>query len=180
MLNKPIEKIDNSELEQDAINQFYEQFDITENVNKVSQDKTIKENVIKSNNTIDYFAVIKIPSINLEKGLFNPNSYLNNVKYGIEILNQTDIPFTSGNIYLAAHAGNSNKSYFRNLSNINLEDDVILYYDNQIYKYKVINKYEITKTGKAVLKTNSRSNILVLVSCIHNTNKQIVVICELI
>ena len=180
LLYKPIEKIDNNEFEQDAINQFYEQFDITEKVNEVSKEEPIKKEEKKSNNTIDYLAVLKIPSINLEKGLVNPNNYLNNVKYNIEILDNTEIPFMSGNIYLAAHAGNSNRSYFRNIPKLNINDDVIIYYDNHIYNYKVIDKYEILKTGKAVIKTNSESKLLVLVSCIHNTNKQIIIICELV
>jgi len=180
LFTKPIESIDNSEFEQDAIDQFYEQFDITKNNTEVSNKEPVKKDINKSNNTIDYLAVLKIPSINLEKGLVNIDSYLNDVKYNIEILDDTDMPFADGDIYLAAHAGNSSRSYFKNISKLDLNDEVILYHNNQVFNYKVINKYEIIKTGQAAIKHNSNKKILVLISCVHNTDKQIVVICELV
>ena len=48
------------------------------------------------------------------------------------------------------------------------------------YKYKVVNMYDIEKTGTANIIRNANKSTLTLVTCRHNTNKQIIIICELV
>ena len=55
---------------------------------KLSEKKLFTKNVDK----INYIATIKIPKINLEKGLVEPSSDLNNIKYGIQILKDSSMP----------------------------------------------------------------------------------------
>ena len=58
----------------------------------------------------DYIAVLKIPKINLERGLVDRNSYSNNVNYNIQILSNSSMPDEkNGNVILAAHSGNGRK-----------------------------------------------------------------------
>ena len=40
--------------------------------------------------------------------------------------------------------------------------------------------YDIEKTGKAEIIKNKNTTTLTLITCRHNTNKQIVIICELV
>ena len=40
--------------------------------------------------------------------------------------------------------------------------------------------YDIDKTGTANIVRNAEKNTLTLITCRHNTNKQIVYICELV
>ena len=47
------------------------------------------------------------------------------------------------------------------------------------YNYKLVNTYEIEKTGTAHIKRNGEKNTLTLITCKHNTNKQLVFIFEL-
>ena len=42
------------------------------------------------------------------------------------------------------------------------------------------NIYDVEKTGTANIVRNAEKNTLTLITCRHNTNKQIVIICELI
>ena len=84
-----------------------------------------------------------------------------------------------GNLILASHSGNSKISYFKNLNKLKINDDVIIYYQGNDYIYKVKNIYEIEKTGKAIILKNNEKKTLTLITCKHNTNKQIVIICEL-
>ena len=173
VLNK---SLDNQE--QDALKDFYiqEQEIIEDN----KKDEKPKNEEVKEQKKIEYIAVLKIPKINLERGLVNPNSYLNNIEYNVQILKNSAMPDQRfGNVMLAAHSGNARISYFRHLDKLNIDDDVIINYNGKTYNYKVVNIYDIEKTGKAQIIRNKNASTLTLVTCRHNTNRQIVVICEL-
>ena len=71
-------------------------------------------------------------------------------------------------------------SYFRKLDQLVIGDSVSIDYKNQTYNYKVIDIYDIEKTGKAEIIKNKNTTTLTLITCRHNTNKQIVIICELV
>ena len=48
------------------------------------------------------------------------------------------------------------------------------------YIYKMVNSYEIEKNGYAHILRNAEKTTLTLITCKHNTNKQLIVICELV
>ena len=115
-------------LENKALEDFYNEEII---IDDESTDDT-KENIeVKDQVKINYIAVLKIPKINLERGLVDPNSYLNNVNYNVQILKDSSMPdVNKGNLILAGHSGNSRISYFRNLDKLSLGDDVYIIYNN--------------------------------------------------
>ena len=164
--------------EQNALKDFYiKEQEIIEDDKK---DEKPKNEEVKEHKKIEYIAVLKIPKINLERGLVDPNSTLNNVNYNIQIVNNSSMPDeVNGNMILASHSGNARISYFRHLNKLKIDDDVIIDYKNKTYNYKVVNTYEVDKTGKAPIIRNNNISTLTLVTCIHNTNKQLIVICEL-
>lgn len=171
--NKELDKI-----EDNALVEFYdtEVEDIEVIIEEPEEKKEVKEQT-----KIEYIAVLKIPKINLERGLVNHSSYLNNVNYNVQIINGSDMPdVNNGNLILAGHSGNARISYFRNLNKLDLNDTATIIYKNKTYNYKVVDKYEIEKTGEAEIIRDKNKNILTLITCKHNTNKQIVIICELI
>ena len=45
---------------------------------------------------------------------------------------------------------------------------------------KVVDIYDIEKTGTAEIIKNKNTTTLTLITCRHNTNKQIVIICEMV
>jgi len=79
---------------------------------------------------------------------------------------------------LYAHSGNSKIAYFRNLNKLNVNDEVFVYYEGVKYNYQIINKYEIEKTGKMEVIRDSKRKLITMVTCISNTNKQVVLIGE--
>lgn len=171
--NKELDK-----LEDNALVEFYDTE--VEDIEVIIEEPEEKEEV-KDQTKIEYIAVLKIPKINLERGLVNPSSYLNNVNYNVQIINGSDMPdVNNGNLILAGHSGNARISYFRNLNKLDLNDTATIIYKNKTYNYKVVDKYEIEKTGEAEIIRDKNKNILTLITCKHNTNKQIVIICELI
>ena len=86
----------------------------------------------------------------------------------------------NGNFILAGHSGSGYTAFFKNLHKLNNDDLVSVFYGGYEYKYKVVNIYDVEKTGTANIIRNKDKTTLTLITCRHNTNKQIIVICELV
>ena len=167
-LNKQIEN-----KEEQAIEEYY---NIEETV---STEEPEKIEVVKEQKKINYIAILKIPKINLERGLVDPNSYLNNVNYNLEIVKGSDMPdVNNGNMIIAGHSGTARISYFRNLNRLDIDDLIIIDYNFNSYKYKVVDIYDIEKTGYAEISKEKNTTTLTLITCRHNTSKQIVIIAK--
>ena len=63
---------------------------------------------------------------------------------------------------------------------LKIDDEIYVIYGGFQYKYKIVNIYDIEKTGTANIIRNKEKTTLTLVTCRHNTNKQIIVISELV
>lgn len=161
---------------------FEEQKEITEDTTpEVPEEKVEIEKPQPIKTKIDYFAVIKIPKIGLEKGLASKGSYYNNVNRNILVVKESDMPDKDkGNVILAGHSGSGRTAYFKNLHKLVRDDEVSIFYNGSEYKYKVVNQYDIEKTGTANIVRNAEKSTLTLITCRHNTNKQIIYICELV
>lgn len=163
-------KKNNEEME--IINSFY----IEEKVQNSSSSK--KE--INAREKLDYIAIVNIPKINLRRGLVNKNSKYNDINTNIQILKESDMPdILNGNFILAAHSGDSNISYFKNIDKLISDDLVYIDYDKLRYEYKVVNFYTVEKTGQVEIVRNVNKNGLTLITCVDGTNKQLIIICEL-
>lgn len=171
--------------EESLINDFYKEqeeyiVDVPVMEEELVQEEEREQEVKSNTPEINYIAVLKIPKIDLEKGLASKDSYWNNVNKNIQILSESDMPdVENGNVILASHSGNGKVSYFRKLNKLQNDDIVSIFYNGKEYKYKMVNSYEIEKNGYAHIVRNKEKSTLTLITCKHNTNKQIVVICEL-
>ena len=144
------------------------------------QSEELDNNNTNNYSKENYVAVIKIPKIGLERGIYEQSSRLNTVDKNIQILKESDYPnINNGNFILAAHSGVGKIAYFKNLYKLDLNDEVKIIYNGKEYSYKVVNKYEVDKTGHIEILRNMNVSTLTLTTCKHNTDKQIVVICEL-
>lgn len=174
-------------LDEKAIEEFYSDdkifYENDQNLFYENEEKVEKQKEISTKNVdkINYIATIKIPKINLERGLVEPSSYLNNIKYNIQILKNSSMPdVEKTNLILAAHSGTARISFFKNLDKLKVDDEVFINYRNNIYTYKVVRVYDVNKNGKANLIYNKNRNNLILITCRYKTNKQIIVVCELV
>ena len=170
--------------EKDLIKEYYENEEYIVDVpveEETPQEEPVEEKQEEKKVEVNYIAVIKIPKIGLEKGLASKDSYYNNVNRNIQILTESDMPDKEkGNVILAGHSGNSSVSYFRKLNKLQNNDEVIISYKGKDYVYRMVNSYEIEKNGYAHILRNAEKTTLTLITCKHNTNKQLIVICELI
>lgn len=161
--------------EEQALEEFYKiESDIVE-----LEDKTQEKEEVKEQTKINYIAVLKIPKIGLERGLVDPNSYLNNIDYNLAFLNGSSMPDqVNGNVLIAGHSGTARISYFRKLDQLAIGDNVFIIYNGKTYNYDVVDIYDIEKTGTAEIQVSKNKRTLTLITCRHNTNKQIIIICE--
>jgi len=105
---------------------------------------------------------------------------INDINYNVQILKNSSMPDQeNGNLILASHSGNARISYFRNLDKLSLGDMVSIDHRGKAYSYKVVNIYDIEKNGTAKIIRDTNKTTLTLITCRHNTQKQIVIICEL-
>lgn len=129
-----------------------------------------------------YIGYLTIPDINLKKGFTEKTSKYNTVSKNIEILEASDYPDKEyGNVIFAAHSGNSSVSYFNKLHLIQNGAYVYIDYNNVKYTYKIVDIYEVEKTGKVDVKRKKGVSSITLITCTkNNKNTQTIYIGELI
>ena len=160
-----------------ALDNFYIEEKQIENTDDTTTEDVVEE---KKDTSINYVAVLRIPKINLKRGLVDRGSKYNNIKYNIMILKESDSPDKeASNVILVAHSGTAGVAYFRNVDKLSLNDEIYLDYNNKTYSYKITNIYDIEKTGIAPIRKETTKSTITLITCRHNTNKQIVVIAEI-
>ena len=169
--NKQIDK-----KEDELLKEFYV---VQDKIDTTDEPQNIEE--AKEQVKINYIAVLKIPKINLERGLVEPSNYLNNINYNLQWIDGTSMPDEiNGNVIIAGHSGSARISYFRKLDQLSIGDKASIDYKGKTYNYEVIDIYEIEKNGKAEIIKPKNTSTLTLITCKHNTNNQIVVILKLV
>ena len=146
----------------------------------IDPSKEVEEEQPKQQVETDYIAVLEIPKINLRKGIYAKDSSKNNVNKNIELMKESNMPDeVNGNFILAGHSGTSRVSYFKNLHKLENGDLAYIYYNGSRLVYKLVNSYDIQKTGEASIARNGQKTTLTLITCRHNTDKQTIFIFEL-
>ena len=181
LVNKYYQRNEIQNIEENNLEEFYE---IQEEMiqEEIIEEDTSEEQVkvVEKIEKEPYLAVLKIDKIKLEKGIYNINSKNNNVNKNIQLLKESDMPDKeNGNVIIAGHSGNSYMAYFKNLVKLNNGDEAKIFYNGKTYIYNLIKSYEVDKTGKVPLVKNKDRQTLTLITCKHNTNKQIVFVFEL-
>lgn len=165
---------------ENLLNEFFEEQETIITEEEVKEEPVIEEKKEIQVEQEKYLGVLEIKKINLTRGFYNKNSKNNNENKNIKLLKESDMPDkVNGNIILAGHSGNSYISFFKKLPNLVNGDEAIIYYDGKRYVYSLTKIYEIEKTGTAHIVRNGKNSTLTLITCKHNTNKQLVFIFDL-
>ncbi len=146
----------------------------------VEQEKTGKTVNNYRNSRYSYIGFIEIPKIHLKRGFLNLESKYNNVDYNVTVIRGANMPdVENGNLILAAHSGDCNYCYFDDLYKLSKEDVAYVTYNNKKYKYKIVNIYEVDKTGTVAIYRDYSKKVLTLITCTRNSKtKQTVYILE--
>lgn len=129
-----------------------------------------------------YVGFLEISKINFSRGFYKRDSSLNNVKYNIKILPQSNYPDEeNGNVIIIGHSGNYNNSYFANLHKLELDDTAIIRYNGLTYTYKIVNIYTDSKDGTVTIYRDKTKKCLTLITCTKDDNTtQTIYILELV
>lgn len=113
-----------------------------------------------------YAGILEISKIGFSKGFYKKESSLNNVKFNIKILSQSNYPDEDkGNVIIIGHSGNYNNSYFGNLYQLEIDDTATIQYNNKKYTYKIVNIYTDQKDGTVTIYRDETKNCLTLITC---------------
>lgn len=167
---------------QDNINDYINETSIIDEVEEeiINEEEQIEQNENNSK-SIDYTAIIEIPTINLKQGVVDSTSNFRSINYAISVDKHSNYPNEKGNFILYAHSGNSHISYFRKLNQVNINDNVYVYYNGVKYQYSIYDKYDIEKTGKAKVKLSKEDNYITLITCNPNRKGyQVIVVGKLL
>ena len=175
------DEVDNEEnVEVNAETEYVDEEDISNNTEAlVEQSKkalSVQDKIKK-----EYIGYLEIKKINLKQGLVSLNSYYNNVKYNIQMIKTSDYPDkVNGNVILAAHSGSGYIAFFKNLYKLTLGDEAIIYYKDYVYKYKIVNIYNVPKVGKVRIDRDTNKTTLTLITCTYKSKtEQTIYILEL-
>ena len=129
----------------------------------------------------EFIGYLEIKKINLKQGLVSKKSYYNNVKYNIQMLSSSSYPDKYlGNVILVAHSGTGYLAFFKNLHKLKNGDEAKITYKGYVYTYKIVNIYNVPKTGKVKITRNNYKTCLTLITCTYNSKtEQTVYILEL-
>ena len=137
---------------EEKINIFFEEYN--NNGNKIEKD--------------DYLMILEIPIINLREGIYNFDNKKNTIETNVSILKNSILPENDNSVLLlAAHSGNSDNAYFKNLYKLKYNDSVNIYYNKNLYNYEVNNIYVINKSDDFFIKKFNKKT-LILITCLDN------------
>ena len=157
--------------------------DNEEQVEENTEEVKPEDNTFEENKTYEYYVgKLEIPNIGFSRGFYDKDSALNNVKWNIKVLKESNYPDVSnGNLMIIGHSGNYSNSYFSNLYKLANGDIAYVYYKNTKYTYQVVNIYNENKDGNIEIRRNSAKNVLTLITCTKDDEAhQTVYILELV
>lgn len=129
-----------------------------------------------------YLGVLEIPKIGLKRGFYNIDSRYNNIQYNVSMVAGSTLPdVVNGNLILMAHSGWAAISYFEYLYNLRIGDYAYIVYKGKKYSYKLVNVYDVPKTGKVKIVRSYNKTTLTLITCTRNSDSlQTVYVFELV
>ena len=147
-------------------------------------ESTNHEQTGESNSTetyrYNYIGLLEIPKIGVKRGFLDINEKYNNVDYNVTVIQGSNYPdIENGNLILAAHSGNCSYCYFDKLYKLSKGDEAYVTYGNIKYLYKIVDIYEVEKTGTVAIYRDYTKKVLTLITCTRNSStKQTVYILE--
>ena len=138
---------------------------------KISNNNYAKLVFIKENKN-DSIGKLIINKIDLKEELYDINNSKNNIEEHVTILNQID-----NTIVLAAHSGTGPIAYFERLDELNINDEVYLYLNNNKYKYIVIDIWEEKKNGYIHINKSNKKQLILTTCSPKKVNYQLIVNC---
>ena len=155
---------------------------ISETPNQIGQPETEEYVETYEVDYSIYYGILEIPKIGLKRGFHNIGSKYNNIQYNVTMLDGSTVPTEGyGNLILMAHSGNSYISYFAYLYRLEVGDDCYITINGETYHYKIVNIYDVGKSGAVTIDRNYDKMSLTLITCTKdNDSLQTIYIAEIV
>ena len=139
-----------------------------------------KEPTVIEEKINDELMTLEIPKISFKGTIYKKESKKNNIDQNIIIMNESDMPDKDGGILIiGGHSGYGKYAYFKDLNQLQIDDIVYIYYNNQRYEYKVVEYHLDSKDGSISINNINKKNKLFLYTCNPNDkNNYLVYDCE--
>jgi LPXTG-site transpeptidase (sortase) family protein len=109
---------------------------------------------------------IQIDKIDLVNKIYKKNSKQNDIDKNVIILDDSDYPDKeNGTVLIGGHSGTGSLAYFKRLNELELNDEIKLFFENKEYVYKINNISKDTKDGRIRIDYSSKENRLILYTC---------------
>ena len=155
---------------------------VAENISneEYSEIQEYVEPVQQQVNYDNYLGVLEIPRISLKRGFYGLDNRYNNIQYNVTLVNGSTMPdVPNGNLILMAHSGDAYISFFAYLFRLNIGDNAYVTYKGVKYTYKIVNIYNVPKTGQVTIKRNYDRTTMTLITCTKdNDQSQTIYILE--
>lgn len=146
------------------------------NVLELPKEETPVKEEPKEEKKIDYskyLGVLEIPRINLKRGFYGTDSKYNNIRYNVTLVGGSTMPDKeNGNLILMSHSGNASISYFAYLFLLNVGDVAYVTYQGNVYKYQIVNIYNVPKVGTVKINRNKEKTTMTLITCTHGSDTE--------
>ena len=121
---------------------------------------------------------ITIKKIGLSENLYKIDSPQNSVEKHVEILKESITPEKDNSLMvLAAHSGEGKIAYFEELDKLQINDSIILNYNNIDYNYIVKDIWEEKKTGYINFNREDKKKIVLTTCSPKRKEYQLVINC---
>lgn len=78
-------------------------------------------------------------------------------------------------LFLAAHSGIGKVAFFEELDKLKLEDEIIINYQNNLYKYRIKNIWEEPKNGYIHINKTQKKELILTTCSPKKEKKQLVI-----
>lgn len=154
---------------------------IVQSLEKPSEAQKEALRVVKEEYKVEPLALLEIPSIKVKAGVVEGQTMWD-MFFGVGHDKNSPFPKMegdTGNLVLAAHdAGKA--PIFKNLTKVNIGDDVLFKYKGNTYTYKISYKRVVEPTEVSVIENNSKVSAITLFTCVDNGQRRIVLKGDLI
>lgn len=137
----------------------------------------IKVNIRNQENN-DQIGSIIINKLNINKPLYKINSNKNNIEENITILKESIPPKEDNSILIiAAHSGTGPIAFFNELNKLEINDEIIIKYDNKDYKYFVKDIWEEKKNGYININKEPQKQLILTTCSPTKDDYQLIINC---
>ena len=149
---------------------------------RISTDNIILPKVLIKKD--DSIGSISINKLNIKESLYSKDNPKNTIEQHISILNESTPPTEDNSILiLAAHSGTAGVSFFKDLNQLEINDEIKITYLNKNYYYKVKDIWKEKKNGYIHINKEYEKQLIlttcdpverdyqIIVSCIEKESK---------